>query len=209
MAPAKKDLDGTKDGLAEVTISTNGVTFSTNSLVFNYFQDATFNDISSPYLLFDLESENIMTGTFPQIVHQTTPVIVLETIDKVRSHKAVVISNSPTEIKFKINANIFKFGDTIQIEISFNDGLSYQLSPFILKSVLSAKLDSIMPTVLHIDSTETLINIVGSIFYLTQLYCIIDGNEKAAATRITSNLILCHLSESSIEKTSTDRKSVV
>ena len=102
MSPTKKKLERTKERRAEVERQNYGFTISTNSLVFNDLEDGIYNDISNAYLLFARESEKIITGTFPQVAHQTTPVIVLETIDKVRSHKAVVISNSPTEITLTI-----------------------------------------------------------------------------------------------------------
>eukprot|EP01022_Parablepharisma_sp_SALTPOND_P014603 TRINITY_DN20009_c0_g2_i2.p1 TRINITY_DN20009_c0_g2~~TRINITY_DN20009_c0_g2_i2.p1 ORF type:complete len:2825 (-),score=233.62 TRINITY_DN20009_c0_g2_i2:4128-12602(-) len=204
ITPAKNVIDGTTEGVAEVAISSNGVTFSSKKLQFKYYKEATFTQIDSPYLLIDLSYQKRVIGTFPQSDATTiVPKILLEAVGTTRSQILDTTSYSTTEITFVTISGIFESSDTVQLSISFNNGFNFQPTPFVLKSILSAALSSATPSIVHLATASTAINLIGQTFYSAPLYCLIDSSTKVPATRITSKLVLCHLPGKTVEASST------
>eukprot|EP00826_Nyctotherus_ovalis_P030942 TRINITY_DN24710_c0_g1_i1.p1 TRINITY_DN24710_c0_g1~~TRINITY_DN24710_c0_g1_i1.p1 ORF type:complete len:194 (+),score=28.25 TRINITY_DN24710_c0_g1_i1:181-762(+) len=146
--PPKRNLDGTTEGTANVAISTNGVTFSTTSLQFNYYQQATFDPIAAPYIFIGLTTTCTITGHFPLFA----PHILLQT-----SHSAqtsVILSASSTQLVFAIDSTTFAFGDAVELLVSFDDTYSYQRAPFVFKCIHSAKLNAVVPNVLQLGKSK-------------------------------------------------------
>lgn len=203
VTPPKNKIDIiSEDGNADVYISSNGMTFSTSKLTFTYYKEATFSQIDSPYLLIDLAYQKRITGNFPSQTPVIIPKVKLEVLGTSRTQVLNVVSYSTSEIVFSTIPSVFQFSDVIQVSISFNNGYNYQTAPFILKGIESSQFYSVLPSIVHISTAESIVNVIGKNFFSIPLYCVIDSTTTVPATRINSEIVLCHLPGKTVEATS-------
>ncbi len=203
VTPAKDKIDGTTSGLAYIAISSNGITYSSTKLTFEYYAEASFTTIDSPYLMTDQQATRKITGTFPAADSAITPKIRLITAGTTKSQVLSALSYSTTEVTFQTVAGIFAFGDTVQLAISLNGGANFQTSPYVLKAIGSAALSSVLPTIIHLGTAASVINLLGATFYNLPLYCVQGSASPVLASRLTSRLIACSFPGSASETTAT------
>ena len=201
-SPPKNEIDGTEEGTADVSISSNSIAFSSTTLPFIYFREGVFISIDSPYLIINYQYTKKIVGTFPTPSTSITTKLKLIAVSTTRQAIVSSLSQSTTEITFQVPTGIFAINDNIQISASFNNGNNYQTTGFVLKGVNGASISSAFPLIISTGSSYV-ITLTGSVFYSIPLYCVIDSNSPILGSRISSQKMLCTIPSKSIETTST------
>ena len=203
LTPPKSKIDGTEEGAAYISVSSNGINYSTTKLTFKYYKEASLASIDGPYLMVDLASTRTLKGTFPAADATITPKIRLAAVGTSKVQVLSTAGYSTSEVTFQTVAGTFAIGDTVQVFISFNAGTNFQTTPFVLKCISSAVLSTVTPTIIHLGTSTSVVNLAGKTFYNIPLYCVFGSTAPVLATRITSGLIACTIPASSTESSAT------